>query len=88
MTRPADGKHGHALVPTMLILARPVKLNAVAQGIETEQQCRLLRTSHCADREIYLLGKAVPADILETRNLAQPALSHEIPAAIANPGVA
>jgi diguanylate cyclase (GGDEF)-like protein/PAS domain S-box-containing protein len=61
---------GLSLVATIINLAHSLKLNVVAEGVETEEQLRLLRLLGCDEMQGYLFSKAVPSDIFETRFLA------------------
>ena len=61
---------GLALVSTIIDLAHSLKLNVVAEGVESEDQSRLLRLLSCDEMQGYLFSKAVPSEIFETRFLA------------------
>jgi EAL domain-containing protein (putative c-di-GMP-specific phosphodiesterase class I) len=67
-----DGPEGLALVSTIITLAHSLKLKVVAEGVETEEQSRLLRLLKCDEFQGYLFSKPVPREILETRFLARP----------------
>ena len=67
-----DGPEGLALVSTIINLAHSLKLKVVAEGVETEEQSRLLRLLDCDEMQGYLFSKPVPCDIFETRFLAPP----------------
>jgi EAL domain-containing protein (putative c-di-GMP-specific phosphodiesterase class I) len=64
------GEQGLALVSTIINLAHSLKLNVVAEGVETEEQSRLLTTMSCDEMQGYLFGKPVPSAIFEARYLA------------------
>jgi EAL domain-containing protein (putative c-di-GMP-specific phosphodiesterase class I) len=66
-----DGPEGVALVSTIITLAHSLKLTVVAEGVETEEQARLLRLLNCDEFQGYLFSKPVPREILETRFLAR-----------------
>jgi len=66
------GPEGLALVSTIINLAHSLKLNVVAEGVETEEQSRLLRLLSCDEMQGFLFGKPVPSEIFETRYLAPP----------------
>jgi diguanylate cyclase (GGDEF)-like protein/PAS domain S-box-containing protein len=68
MTANADGR---ALVSTIINLAHSLKLNVVAEGVETEEQSRLLRLLGCDEMQGFLFGKPVPREIFETKFLAR-----------------
>jgi len=63
---------GLALVSTIIDLAHSLKLKVVAEGVETEEQSRLLRLLDCDEMQGFLFSKPVPGEIFETRYLAQP----------------
>jgi diguanylate cyclase (GGDEF)-like protein/PAS domain S-box-containing protein len=63
---------GLALVSTIIGLAHSLKLKVVAEGVETEEQSRLLRLLSCDEMQGYLFSKPVPAEVFETRFLAAP----------------
>jgi diguanylate cyclase (GGDEF)-like protein/PAS domain S-box-containing protein len=60
---------GLALVSTIINLAHSLKLKAVAEGVETEEQSRLLRLLNCDEMQGFLFSEAVPGEIFETRYL-------------------
>jgi diguanylate cyclase (GGDEF)-like protein/PAS domain S-box-containing protein len=64
---------GLALVSTIINLAHSLRLNVVAEGVETEEQSRLLRLLSCDEVQGYLFSKPLPAEVFETRYLALPA---------------
>ncbi|MNC95858.1 cyclic-di-GMP phosphodiesterase [compost metagenome] len=45
----------------------------MAEGVETEEQSRLLRLLSCDEMQGFLFSKPVPREVLETRFLARPA---------------
>ncbi len=63
---------GLALVSTIISLAHALKFKVVAEGVETEEQSRLLRLLGCDEMQGFLFSKAVPAEIFESRFLVQP----------------
>ena len=66
------GPQGLALVSTIITLAHSLKLKVVAEGVETEEQSRLLRLLSCDEMQGYLFSKPVPGNIFESRFLAPP----------------
>ena len=66
-----DGPEGLALVSTIITLAHSLKLKVVAEGVETEEQARLLRLLNCDEFQGYLFSKPVPREIFETRFLSR-----------------
>jgi diguanylate cyclase (GGDEF)-like protein len=63
---------GRSLVPAIIGLAHSLKLKVVAEGVETEDQSRLLRLLGCDEMQGYLFSKPVPSEVLEARYLALP----------------
>lgn len=59
-----------ALVSTIINLAHSMNLKVVAEGVENEEQARLLRLLACDEMQGFLFSKSVPAEIFETRFLA------------------
>ncbi|MGA2549650.1 MAG: EAL domain-containing protein [Burkholderiaceae bacterium] len=64
-----EGKGGLTLVSTIVNLAHSLKLKVVAEGVETEEQSRLLLSLDCDELQGYLFSKPVPRDIFEARFL-------------------
>jgi diguanylate cyclase (GGDEF)-like protein/PAS domain S-box-containing protein len=64
------GPEGLALVSTIVTLAHALKLKVVAEGVETEEQARLLRLLSCDEMQGFLFSKPVPAEIFEAKFLA------------------
>ena len=60
---------GLALVSTIINLAHSLKLKVVAEGVETEEQSRLLRLLSCDEMQGFLFSKPVPSEIFESRFL-------------------
>jgi diguanylate cyclase (GGDEF)-like protein/PAS domain S-box-containing protein len=65
------GSQGLALVSTIISLAHTLKLDVVAEGVETPDQLRLLRSLGCDEYQGFLFGKAVPAGIFAAQYLAK-----------------
>jgi diguanylate cyclase (GGDEF)-like protein/PAS domain S-box-containing protein len=52
------------IVSTMVSLGRDLNLRVIAEGVETEEQARLLRMLHCDEIQGYLVGRPMAADDL------------------------
>jgi diguanylate cyclase (GGDEF)-like protein/PAS domain S-box-containing protein len=63
------GPDGLTLVSTIINLAHSMRLNVVAEGVETEEQSRLLRLLNCDEIQGYWFGRPVPSDVFETKYL-------------------
>ena len=70
-----EGPEGLALVSTIINLAHSLKLKVVAEGVETEEQSRLLRLLGCDEMQGFLFSKPLPCEIFEKRYLALQKLS-------------
>ena len=66
---------------TIINLAHSLKLKVVAEGVETEEQSRLLRLLNCDEMQGYLCGRPVSGEIFEAKFLTVlPADASQIPA--------
>jgi diguanylate cyclase (GGDEF)-like protein/PAS domain S-box-containing protein len=65
------GPEGLALVSTIITLAHSLKLKVVAEGVETEEQSRLLRLLGCDEMQGFLFSKPLPSELFERRFLAR-----------------
>ncbi len=54
-----------ALASTVIALARAFNMKSMAEGVETEEQCKLLRELGCDGVQGYLIGKPVPVEEFE-----------------------
>jgi diguanylate cyclase (GGDEF)-like protein/PAS domain S-box-containing protein len=70
-----EGPEGLALVSTIINLAHSMKLNVVAEGVETEEQSRLLRLLNCDEIQGYWFGHPVARDVFEAKYLGAAALT-------------
>jgi len=60
---------GLALLSTIISLAHSLELTVVAEGVETEEQSRLLRELACDEMQGYLFCKPIPAQAFAARFL-------------------
>ena len=60
-----DRPQGLALVSTIISLAHALKLKVVAEGVETEEQHRLLHLLNCDEMQGYLFSEPVSAELFE-----------------------
>jgi len=65
-----SGPGALALVSTIINLAHALALKVIAEGVETEEQSRLLRLVNCDEIQGFLFSKPLPGDVFETRFLA------------------
>jgi len=57
-------------VATIINLAHSLKLKVVAEGVETDEQLRLLRLLDCDEMQGFLFSEPVPSETFETRFLS------------------
>lgn len=62
-------KHSAAIVSSIVHLARALGLHIVAEGVETEDQCQMLRLTGCSHMQGFLFGK--PAAAAEASELVR-----------------
>ncbi|APV50723.1 hypothetical protein BWI17_14125 [Betaproteobacteria bacterium GR16-43] len=56
--------HAMTLVTTIVTLAKSLGLVAIAEGVETEDQARLLSTAGCHQVQGYLTGRPMPREMV------------------------
>jgi diguanylate cyclase (GGDEF)-like protein/PAS domain S-box-containing protein len=71
VTDMTTGPEGRVLVSAIIKLAHSLKLNVVAEGVETERQSSLLRLMKCDEMQGYLFSVPVSSGILEERYLGR-----------------
>jgi diguanylate cyclase (GGDEF)-like protein/PAS domain S-box-containing protein len=62
---------GLSLVSIIINLAHSLKLRVVAEGVETEEQSRLLQLLSCDEMQGFLFSQPLPADLFEKKYLAE-----------------
>lgn len=65
------GPEGLALVSTIIGLAHALNLKVVAEGVETDEQMRLLRLLKCDEMQGYVVSGPVPAEEFERKYLRE-----------------
>jgi EAL domain-containing protein (putative c-di-GMP-specific phosphodiesterase class I) len=60
---------GLALVSAMISMAQALQLKVVAEGVETDEQARMLRLLRCDEMQGYLFSKPLPFEEFEQRFL-------------------
>ena len=65
-----EAQAGLALVSTIINLAHSLKLEVVAEGVETDEQSRLLRLLNCDEMQGFLFSKPLPVAEFEARFLS------------------
>jgi len=74
------GPDGLSLVSIIINLAHSLKLRVVAEGVETDEQSRLLQLLSCDEMQGYFFSKPLPAELFEQKYLADRARSAPRPA--------
>jgi diguanylate cyclase (GGDEF)-like protein len=59
-----DDPNTMTLVSTMISMAHSLRMKVVAEGVETEEQAKILRLLRCDQMQGYLIGRPVPFDAL------------------------
>ncbi|MGH8265282.1 MAG: EAL domain-containing protein, partial [Steroidobacteraceae bacterium] len=62
-----DDPSAMTLVSTMISLAHALKLKVVAEGVESEEQAKILRLLRCDQMQGYLISKPLPFDEMTAR---------------------
>jgi EAL domain-containing protein (putative c-di-GMP-specific phosphodiesterase class I) len=57
-----EDSNSMAIVSTVISLAHALKLRVVAEGVETEEQAKILRLMKCDEMQGFLFSKPVPAE--------------------------
>jgi diguanylate cyclase (GGDEF)-like protein/PAS domain S-box-containing protein len=71
ITEMVTGPEGLVLVSAIVKLAHSLDLKVVAEGVETEQQSRLLRLLKCDEMQGYLMSKPMPCAGFEAKYLTR-----------------
>jgi len=61
----SSGSSDGAIISAVISMARALKLNVVAEGVENEEQLDFLRREHCEAMQGFLCSAPVPADEFE-----------------------
>jgi diguanylate cyclase (GGDEF)-like protein/PAS domain S-box-containing protein len=61
----ADDPEDKAIVSAIIILARSLGMQTIAEGVENEEQLAFLRGQGCNDAQGYYLGRPMPAEQFE-----------------------
>ncbi len=72
-----DGKHAH-VVQAAINMAHASGMQAIAEGVERQEQLDILMELGCDQIQGYLFGRPVPADIFEQKYI-KPSLSDKKP---------
>ena len=64
-----------AIIMAIVTLAQNLRLKVIAEGVETEEQLRLLRLLRCDEIQGYLFSRPLPADALKQLAMETPRLA-------------
>ena len=67
----ADNLDDQAIAMAIISLGHKLNLRVIAEGVETEQQCRFLRENDCDEMQGYLFSRPLPPDEVAALLLAQ-----------------
>jgi diguanylate cyclase (GGDEF)-like protein/PAS domain S-box-containing protein len=77
--------NAHTIVNTIVAMAKGLKLNVIAEGVETQQQLEYLSEMECDEAQGFLFGKPLGADIIAqllTHSPYSPLDSNKAPAGL------
>ncbi|HEX3036692.1 MAG TPA: EAL domain-containing protein [Thermodesulfobacteriota bacterium] len=57
-----NGLNGMMLIKTIIAMAHGLKLEVIAEGVETEEQLAFLSSQHCDEMQGFLFSQPVPAE--------------------------
>ena len=63
----AHDNNDKVIVRTIIVMARSLSMDVIAEGVETEEQRQFLMENGCSDYQGYLFGRPVPIDEFEKR---------------------
>jgi diguanylate cyclase (GGDEF)-like protein len=72
-----------ALVVAVITLAHNLRLQVIAEGVETEEHLRFLRLLRCDAGQGFLFGKPMPADVFRSSLDRQSNYARELPFSVA-----
>ena len=67
----ADNPDDQAIAMAVISLGHKLNLRVIAEGVETEQQCRFLSENDCDEMQGYLFSRPLPPDDIAALLLAQ-----------------
>ncbi|MDX6711942.1 MAG: hypothetical protein QOH96_2958 [Blastocatellia bacterium] len=65
VTKMAENNENAEIVRTIVVLAKNLGMDVVAEGVETTEQCNLLKSLHCENGQGYLFSRPVAPAIAE-----------------------
>lgn len=61
----ADDVSDQAIVRTIIVMAKSLNLNVIAEGVESEEQRQFLLNNGCTNYQGYLFSKPIPIELIE-----------------------
>lgn len=65
-------KGDNTIINTIVAMAKGLKLNVIAEGVESQQQLDYLREIECSEAQGFLFGKPLPPDIISQLLIQEP----------------
>jgi EAL domain-containing protein (putative c-di-GMP-specific phosphodiesterase class I) len=58
-------RHDRSIVRTVIAIANSLEIDVIAEGVETEEQWRILKSKGCNAFQGYLFAKPMPVELFE-----------------------
>ncbi len=71
-------KDDHTIVNTIVAMAKGLKLNVIAEGVETQSQLDYLREIDCSEAQGFLFGKPLAPDVIAQLLIQEPYAAHSV----------
>lgn len=65
-------KGDNTIINTIVVMAKGLKLNVIAEGVESQAQLDYLCGIDCSEAQGYLFGKPLPADVISQLLIQEP----------------
>ena len=65
-------KGDNTIINTIVVMAKGLKLNVIAEGVETQAQLDYLCGIDCREAQGFLFGKPLPADVISQLLVQEP----------------
>ena len=65
-------KGDNTIINTIVAMAKGLKLNVIAEGVESQTQLEYLREIECSEAQGFLFGKPLPSDVISQLLIQEP----------------